>query len=176
MRLLKRWIRHVFILVLRCWSQANIYRNESNLLDLYVILLRYSRWAGHSVTFILAVGYVYWCYSWHLTGCSLLCETIPKHRDYHAFKLREKAFFDVISLSSTLEIIFIVQSWWSIQFCMIEYHTSLAVYLYSIKHHFPPSSWITTSSPLLFHSPLPARCSPTFGKKTKIVHKWGFKL
>lgn len=47
--------------------QANIYRNERNLLDLYVILLRYS---------------------------SLLCETIPKHRDYHAFKLREKAFFD----------------------------------------------------------------------------------
>ncbi|CAD6231468.1 unnamed protein product [Miscanthus lutarioriparius] len=47
--------------------QANIYRNESNFLDLYVILLRYS---------------------------SLLCETIPKHRDYHAFKLREKAFFD----------------------------------------------------------------------------------
>ncbi|KAF8661697.1 hypothetical protein HU200_056645 [Digitaria exilis] len=47
--------------------QANIYRNERNLLDLYVILLRYS---------------------------SLLCETIPKHRDYHAFRLREKAFYD----------------------------------------------------------------------------------
>ncbi|WVZ71250.1 hypothetical protein U9M48_019862 [Paspalum notatum var. saurae] len=47
--------------------QANIYRNEGNLLDLYVILLRYS---------------------------SLLCETIPRHRDYHAFKSREKAFYD----------------------------------------------------------------------------------
>ncbi|GJN05324.1 hypothetical protein PR202_ga22943 [Eleusine coracana subsp. coracana] len=46
--------------------QANIYRNEKNLLDLYVILLRYS---------------------------SLLCETIPKHRDYNAFKLKEKEFF-----------------------------------------------------------------------------------
>ncbi|XP_062198198.1 AMSH-like ubiquitin thioesterase 3 isoform X2 [Phragmites australis] len=46
--------------------QANIYRNEKNLLDLYVILLRYS---------------------------SLLCETIPKHRDYFAFKSREKEFF-----------------------------------------------------------------------------------
>jgi len=50
--------------------QANIYRNESNFLDLYVILLRYS---------------------------SLLCETIPKHRDYHAFKLKEKAFFDKLN-------------------------------------------------------------------------------
>ncbi|CAO2173770.1 unnamed protein product [Urochloa humidicola] len=47
--------------------QANIYRNEMNMLDLYVILLRYS---------------------------SLLCETIPKHRDYLAFKSREKAFYD----------------------------------------------------------------------------------
>ncbi|ONM31987.1 AMSH-like ubiquitin thioesterase 3 [Zea mays] len=57
--------------------QANIYRNESNLLDLYVILLRYS---------------------------SLLCETIPKHRDYHAFKLREKAFFDkLIDIIKELE-------------------------------------------------------------------------
>ncbi|KAL6621297.1 hypothetical protein ACP70R_033729 [Stipagrostis hirtigluma subsp. patula] len=46
--------------------QANIYRNERNLLDLYVILLRYS---------------------------SLLCETIPKHRDYYAFKSTEKEFF-----------------------------------------------------------------------------------
>ncbi|KAL5223212.1 hypothetical protein ABZP36_027925 [Zizania latifolia] len=45
--------------------QANIYREEKNLIDLYIILLRYS---------------------------SLLCETIPKHRDYHAFKSREKQF------------------------------------------------------------------------------------
>jgi hypothetical protein len=29
--------------------QANIYRNEKNILDLYVILLRYSRWAEHSI-------------------------------------------------------------------------------------------------------------------------------
>ena len=127
MRLLKCWIRLCLILVLRCCWQANIYRNERNFLDLYVILLRYSRWAGHSVTFILTVGHLYWCYSWHLIGCSLLCETIPKHRDYHAFKLREKAFFDVISLSSTLEIIFVIQSWWSVQFCMIGYHKSLAL-------------------------------------------------
>jgi STAM-binding protein len=45
--------------------QANIYREEKNLLDLYIILLRYS---------------------------SLLSETIPKHRDYHVFKSREKEF------------------------------------------------------------------------------------
>lgn len=45
--------------------QANIYREEKNLVDLYIILLRYS---------------------------SLLSETIPKHRDYHAFKSREKEF------------------------------------------------------------------------------------
>ncbi|EMS47705.1 AMSH-like ubiquitin thiolesterase 3 [Triticum urartu] len=45
--------------------QANIYREEKNLIDLYIILLRYS---------------------------SLLSETIPKHRDYHAFKSREKEF------------------------------------------------------------------------------------
>ncbi|KAI4998201.1 hypothetical protein ZWY2020_053543 [Hordeum vulgare] len=38
---------------------------EKNLIDLYIILLRYS---------------------------SLLSETIPKHRDYHAFKSREKEF------------------------------------------------------------------------------------
>ncbi|XP_062199403.1 AMSH-like ubiquitin thioesterase 3 [Phragmites australis] len=43
--------------------QANVYREEKNILDLYIILLRYS---------------------------SLLCETIPKHRDYNAFKSREK--------------------------------------------------------------------------------------
>ncbi|KAF0929111.1 hypothetical protein E2562_015218 [Oryza meyeriana var. granulata] len=46
--------------------QAKIYRDEKNLVDLYVILLRYS---------------------------SLICETIPKHRDYPAFKLREVDFF-----------------------------------------------------------------------------------
>ncbi|KAL6627904.1 hypothetical protein ACP70R_031630 [Stipagrostis hirtigluma subsp. patula] len=45
--------------------QANVYREEKNLLDLYIILLRYS---------------------------SLLCETIPKHRDYNSFKSREKEF------------------------------------------------------------------------------------
>ncbi|KAL5221959.1 hypothetical protein ABZP36_026672 [Zizania latifolia] len=46
--------------------QAKIYREEKNVVDLYVILLRYS---------------------------SLICETIPKHRDYHTFKLRESDFF-----------------------------------------------------------------------------------
>ncbi|XP_006644145.1 AMSH-like ubiquitin thioesterase 3 [Oryza brachyantha] len=46
--------------------QAKIYRDEKNLVDLYVILLRYS---------------------------SLICETIPKHRDYLAFKSREVDFF-----------------------------------------------------------------------------------
>nr|CAB3476218.1 unnamed protein product [Digitaria exilis] len=47
-------------------TQANIYREEKNLIQLYVLLLRYS---------------------------SLLCETIPKHRDYRTFKSGEKDFF-----------------------------------------------------------------------------------
>ncbi|KAL6850094.1 hypothetical protein ACP4OV_020721 [Aristida adscensionis] len=59
-------LRHYFRTAGSLLRQANIYRNERNLLDLYVILLRYS---------------------------SLLCETIPKHRDYHAYKSREKEFF-----------------------------------------------------------------------------------
>ncbi|TVU20738.1 hypothetical protein EJB05_30333 [Eragrostis curvula] len=45
--------------------QANVYRDDNNLVDLYAILLRYS---------------------------SLLCETIPKHRDYNTFKSRQKEF------------------------------------------------------------------------------------
>ncbi|KAG8370493.1 hypothetical protein BUALT_Bualt14G0122500 [Buddleja alternifolia] len=47
-------------------KQANIYREEKNLIDLYVILLRYS---------------------------SLVSETIPYHRDYQALCLKERAFF-----------------------------------------------------------------------------------
>ncbi|CAL4965349.1 unnamed protein product [Urochloa decumbens] len=47
-------------------TQANVYRAEKNLIQLYVLLLRYS---------------------------SLLCETIPKHRDYRTFKSGEKDFF-----------------------------------------------------------------------------------
>uniref|UniRef100_J3L088 USP8 dimerisation domain-containing protein n=2 Tax=Oryza brachyantha TaxID=4533 RepID=J3L088_ORYBR len=58
-------IAYYFCIADNLLRQANIYREEKNLLDLYIILLRYS---------------------------SLLCETIPKHRDYHAFKLREKEF------------------------------------------------------------------------------------
>ncbi|XP_051127697.1 AMSH-like ubiquitin thioesterase 3 [Andrographis paniculata] len=46
-------------------KQANIYREEHNLLDLYVILLRYS---------------------------SLVSETIPDHRDYQALCQKEKIF------------------------------------------------------------------------------------
>ncbi|XP_020113785.1 AMSH-like ubiquitin thioesterase 3 [Ananas comosus] len=47
-------------------KQASIYREEKNLIDLYIILLRFS---------------------------SLMCETIPSHRDYQAFNLKEKAIF-----------------------------------------------------------------------------------
>ncbi|XP_075521741.1 AMSH-like ubiquitin thioesterase 3 isoform X2 [Primulina tabacum] len=55
-------------------KQANIYREEKILIDLYVILLRYS---------------------------SLVSETIPYHRDYQALCLKERTFykkklFDVI--------------------------------------------------------------------------------
>ncbi|KAF3341562.1 AMSH-like ubiquitin thioesterase 3 isoform X2 [Carex littledalei] len=45
---------------------AKIYREEKNLIDLYIILVRCS---------------------------SLLCETVPAHRDYGTFKSREKSLF-----------------------------------------------------------------------------------
>ncbi|KAJ4768100.1 associated molecule with the SH3 domain of STAM 1 [Rhynchospora pubera] len=61
--------------------QAKIYREEKNIIDLYIILVRYS---------------------------SLLCETIPSHRDYGTFKSTEKSLFrkkllDVISELETLK-------------------------------------------------------------------------
>ncbi|XP_020573473.1 AMSH-like ubiquitin thioesterase 3 isoform X2 [Phalaenopsis equestris] len=46
--------------------QASIYREEKNLVDLYIILLRFS---------------------------SLMCETIPSHRDYQVLLLKEKSAF-----------------------------------------------------------------------------------
>ncbi|PKU68440.1 AMSH-like ubiquitin thioesterase 3 [Dendrobium catenatum] len=46
--------------------QASIYREEKNLIDLYIILLRFS---------------------------SLMCETIPSHRDYQILLSKEKAAF-----------------------------------------------------------------------------------
>ncbi|XP_010931734.1 AMSH-like ubiquitin thioesterase 3 [Elaeis guineensis] len=46
--------------------QASIYREEKNLIDLYIILLRFS---------------------------SLMCETIPSHRDYQTSLPKEKAIF-----------------------------------------------------------------------------------
>ncbi|EES03035.1 hypothetical protein BDA96_03G187100 [Sorghum bicolor] len=58
-------IHYYFRIADNLLRQANVYREEKNVLDLYIILLRYS---------------------------SLLLETIPKHRDYHAFKAREKEF------------------------------------------------------------------------------------
>ncbi|XP_071684465.1 AMSH-like ubiquitin thioesterase 3 [Lolium perenne] len=56
---------HYFRIADNLLRQANIYREERNLVDWYIILLRY---------------------------LSLLSETIPMHRDYHAFKSREKEF------------------------------------------------------------------------------------
>ncbi|KAF3334547.1 AMSH-like ubiquitin thioesterase 3 isoform X1 [Carex littledalei] len=61
--------------------QAKIYREEKNLIDLYIILVRCS---------------------------SLLCETIPAHRDYGTFKSREKSLFrkkllDVVSELETIK-------------------------------------------------------------------------
>lgn len=47
-------------------KQANIYRAEKNILDLYIILLRYS---------------------------SLVSETIPFHRDYQASNAKDKSYF-----------------------------------------------------------------------------------
>lgn len=61
--------------------QASVYREEKNLIDLYIILLRYS---------------------------SLVCETIPSHRDYHSLLPKEKGVFkkkllDVISELESLK-------------------------------------------------------------------------
>ncbi|PWZ09543.1 AMSH-like ubiquitin thioesterase 3 [Zea mays] len=58
-------IHYYFRIADNLLRQANVYREEKNVLDLYILLLRYS---------------------------SLLLETIPKHRDYNAFKAREKEF------------------------------------------------------------------------------------
>ncbi|XP_022682865.1 AMSH-like ubiquitin thioesterase 3 isoform X1 [Setaria italica] len=58
-------IQYYFRIADNLLRQADVYREENNLLDLYIILLRYS---------------------------SLLLETIPKHHDYNAFKAREKEF------------------------------------------------------------------------------------
>ncbi|WVZ85455.1 hypothetical protein U9M48_032382 [Paspalum notatum var. saurae] len=58
-------IHYYFRIADNLLRQADVYREEKNVLDLYIILLRYS---------------------------SLLLETIPKHRDYNAFKAREKDF------------------------------------------------------------------------------------
>uniref|UniRef100_R7W3A6 MPN domain-containing protein n=1 Tax=Aegilops tauschii TaxID=37682 RepID=R7W3A6_AEGTA len=58
--------------------QAKIYRDEKNILDLYVILLRYT---------------------------SLLCETIPKHRDYPVFKLREAEFVRNANSSTLIDVV-----------------------------------------------------------------------
>ncbi|KAJ1283667.1 hypothetical protein BS78_03G146100 [Paspalum vaginatum] len=58
-------IHYYFRIADNLLRQANVYRDEKNLLDLYILLLRYT---------------------------SLLLETIPKHRDYNSFKAREKEF------------------------------------------------------------------------------------
>uniref|UniRef100_A0ACD5W112 Uncharacterized protein n=1 Tax=Avena sativa TaxID=4498 RepID=A0ACD5W112_AVESA len=58
--------------------QAKIYRDEKNILDLYVILLRYT---------------------------SLLCETIPKHRDYPIFKSREAEFVRNANSSTLIDVV-----------------------------------------------------------------------
>ncbi|XP_024315141.1 AMSH-like ubiquitin thioesterase 3 isoform X2 [Brachypodium distachyon] len=58
--------------------QAKIYRDEKNILDLYVILLRYT---------------------------SLLCETIPKHRDYPVFKSREAEFLRNANSATLIDVV-----------------------------------------------------------------------
>ncbi|KAG8372905.1 hypothetical protein BUALT_Bualt12G0115700 [Buddleja alternifolia] len=59
-------IRNYYRIADNLLKQANIYREEKNLIDLYVILLRYS---------------------------SLVSETIPYHRDYQALCPKERTFF-----------------------------------------------------------------------------------
>ncbi|MQL95787.1 hypothetical protein Taro_028459, partial [Colocasia esculenta] len=53
------------------FSQASIYREEKNLIDLYIILLRFS---------------------------SLMCETIPLHRDYQLLLQKERSFFKKVGV------------------------------------------------------------------------------
>ncbi|XP_023000049.1 AMSH-like ubiquitin thioesterase 3 [Cucurbita maxima] len=58
-------------------KQANIYREENNIVDLFIILLRFS---------------------------SLVSETIPRHRDYLAFFPKEKIFYKKKLLSVVDEL------------------------------------------------------------------------
>ncbi|KAJ4781746.1 AMSH-like ubiquitin thioesterase 1 [Rhynchospora pubera] len=57
--------------------QANIYRNERNIIDLYVMLLRFS---------------------------SLITETIPRHRDYRLSPQSERSHFKLKLLSALAEL------------------------------------------------------------------------
>ncbi|KAK1316481.1 AMSH-like ubiquitin thioesterase 3 [Acorus calamus] len=59
-------LRYYYRIAQNLLYQANVYREEKNLLDLYVILLRFS---------------------------SLMCDTIPYHRDYQIMFPKEKAIF-----------------------------------------------------------------------------------
>ncbi|XP_039136825.1 AMSH-like ubiquitin thioesterase 3 [Dioscorea cayenensis subsp. rotundata] len=74
-------LHHYYRIATNLLKQANIYREERNLIDLYIILLRFS---------------------------SLMCETIPSHRDYHVLLPKERATFrkkllDVIGELETLK-------------------------------------------------------------------------
>ncbi|KAJ3669464.1 hypothetical protein LUZ60_011414 [Juncus effusus] len=59
-------LSHYYRIAGNLLKQANIYRDEKNLIDLYIILLRYS---------------------------SLLYETIPSHRDYATYDSDEKSIY-----------------------------------------------------------------------------------
>uniref|UniRef100_A0A1D1YAY5 AMSH-like ubiquitin thioesterase 3 n=1 Tax=Anthurium amnicola TaxID=1678845 RepID=A0A1D1YAY5_9ARAE len=59
-------LRYYYRIADNLLKQATIYREEKNLIDLYIILLRFS---------------------------SLMCETIPVHRDYQLLHQKEKSIF-----------------------------------------------------------------------------------
>ncbi|KAG5555212.1 hypothetical protein RHGRI_012678 [Rhododendron griersonianum] len=63
-------LRHYYRIADSLLKQASIYREEKNIIDLYVMLLRYS---------------------------SLVSETIPFHRDYPVLLPRERAFYTKVS-------------------------------------------------------------------------------
>ncbi|XP_023006407.1 AMSH-like ubiquitin thioesterase 3 isoform X3 [Cucurbita maxima] len=70
-------LRNYFRIADNLLKQADIYREENNVVDLFIILLRFS---------------------------SLVSETIPRHRDYQAFFPKEKIFYKKKLLSVVDEL------------------------------------------------------------------------
>ncbi|CAL1397354.1 unnamed protein product [Linum trigynum] len=70
-------LRYYYRIADNLLRQANVYRDERNVVDLYIMLLRFS---------------------------SLVSETIPFHRDYHSYLLKEKSSYKKRLLSVLEEL------------------------------------------------------------------------